>query len=102
MEQQQSPEKEALHKAARVLGGQASLAEACGYSDRRHVWPWFNDPKRRVLPEKCPLIEKATRRVAEERGDQTLVVSCEELRPDVEWAVLRAAASTAEPAGQGA
>lgn len=74
-------EKAALERAADVLGGQAALAAICGYPDRRHVWPWFNTD-RRVPPEKCPLIERATK----ERGE---VVTCEELRSDVEWSVLR-------------
>lgn len=82
------PEKAALRRAAEVLGGQAALAAACGYADRRHVWPWFNT-ERRVLPEKCPLIERATKAKAAEANDQTLVVTCEELRPDVAWDVLR-------------
>ena len=90
--------KNHLQRAARVLGGQAALAEACGYPDRRHVWPWLNTEGRRVLPEKCPLIEKATRRVAEERGDPSLVVTCEQLRPDVEWAVLRLSPASQEAA----
>lgn len=76
-----SPEKVALQRAASVLGGQAAVAAACGFSDRRHVWPWFNTD-RRIPAEHCPAIERATR----ERGD---VVVCEELRPDVAWGVLR-------------
>ena len=78
--------KAALQLAAEVLGGQAALADACGYPDRRHVWPWFNTD-RRVPAEKCPLIERATKATGRE-------VTCEELRPDVEWSVLRAPAAT--------
>lgn len=37
---------------------------------------------RRVPAERCPAIERATR----ERGQP---VMCEELRPDVDWGVLR-------------
>jgi DNA-binding transcriptional regulator YdaS (Cro superfamily) len=81
-------EKAALRRAADVLGGQAALAAACGYADRRHVWPWFNTD-RRVLPEKCPLIERATRAKAAEASDPSLIVTCEELRTDVAWDVLR-------------
>ncbi len=36
----------------------------------------------RVPAEWCPSIERATR-------DQGAVVTCEELRPDVEWSALR-------------
>lgn len=74
-------EKAALHRAAELLGGQAAVAAACGFSDRRHVWPWFNTA-RRVPAEHCPAIERAT-------GG---AVRCEELRPDVAWSVLREAA----------
>lgn len=76
-----SPEKLALHRAAGILGGQAALAELLGYQDRRNVWPWFNTD-RRFPAEHCPLVERATR----EKGN---VVTCEELRPDVAWDVLR-------------
>jgi DNA-binding transcriptional regulator YdaS (Cro superfamily) len=70
--------KAALIKASHILGGQAALASALGFSDRRSVWPWFNTD-RRVPAEHCPAIERAT------NGQ----VRCEELRPDVAWAVLR-------------
>lgn len=76
-----TPEKAALMRAAEVVGGQAALASAIGFSDRRHVWPWFNTD-RRVPAEHCPAIERATR----ERGAPVL---CEELRPDIPWSVLR-------------
>ena len=76
-------EKAALQRAADVLGGQAALASACGYPDRRHVWPWFNTD-RRVPAEKCPAIEQATLAKGADK-----VVRCEELRPDVQWGVLR-------------
>lgn len=75
------PEKAALIRAAEVVGGQAALASAIGFTDRRHVWPWFNTD-RRVPAEHCPAIERATR----ERGSPVL---CEELRPDIPWSVLR-------------
>jgi DNA-binding transcriptional regulator YdaS (Cro superfamily) len=85
-------EKQALRRAAEVVGGQAALAAVLGFNDRRNVWPWFNDPKRRVPAEHCPAIEKATR----ERGAPVL---CEELRPDVAWEVLRLQAGQAQTSG---
>jgi DNA-binding transcriptional regulator YdaS (Cro superfamily) len=92
-------EKEALRRAADALGGQAALASACGLTDRRSVWPWFNDPKRRVPAERCPSIERATRAVAASKGDPSLIVTCEELCHDVDWGVLREqTAHEAEPA----
>lgn len=82
-------EKAALTRAAKVLGGQAALAAAIGFSDRRHVWPWFNTD-RRIPAEHCPAIERATRAAGEP-------VTCEELRPDVAWGVLREQVAAAEP-----
>lgn len=82
-----SPEKVALQRAAEVLGGQVGVATACGFTDRRHVWPWFNT-SRRVPAEHCPAIERATREKAV--ADPTIEpVTCEQLRPDVAWEVLR-------------
>ncbi len=81
MPEEITPEKAALKRAADLLGGQAALAAACGFSDRRHVWPWFNTD-RRVPAEHCPAIELATRAAG-------APVLCEELRPDVQWGVLR-------------
>lgn len=68
-------EQAALAEAARLLGGQAALALACGYGDRRNVWPWFNRGYQ-VPAVCCPLIELAT-------GGQ---VRAEALRSDVAWA----------------
>lgn len=80
--------KAALRKAASVCGGQSAIATLLGYPDRRHVWPWFNTD--RLFPsEHCPIVERETRRIAAERGDPSLIVTCEELRPDVAWEVLR-------------
>lgn len=82
------PRKLALQRAAQVLGGQAALASLLGYSDRRNVWPWFNTD--RPFPaEHCPVVEEATRAIAAERNDPSLVVTCEELCPSVKWGVLR-------------
>lgn len=87
MDAQTTP-KAALARAAAALGGQAALASAIGFQDRRAVWPWFNQD-RRVPAEHCPKIERETRRIADEKGDPSLVVTCEQLRPDVAWDVLR-------------
>lgn len=71
------PEKRALVRAAAILQGQAALAAALGYTDRRCVWPYFSTA-RQFPPEQCPAVERATAL----RGQ---VVTCEELRPDVPW-----------------
>lgn len=86
-----SPEKLALERAAKVLGGQAAMAKLLGYKDRRGVWPYFNTD-RPFPPEHCPTVERATR----EKGEP---VVCEDLRPDVDWPYVRsqAAQTTTEP-----
>jgi len=81
MTKELSPEKAALHRAAAILGGQAALAVLLGYRDRRNVWPWLNTT-REFPAEHCPTVERLTR----EKGKPVL---CEELRPDVEWVVVR-------------
>jgi DNA-binding transcriptional regulator YdaS (Cro superfamily) len=54
---------------------------------------------REVPAERCPAIERLTREVASAKGDSSLIVTCEELRPEVDWAVLRKeSAPDAEPA----
>lgn len=80
-----SPEKAALHRAVKIVGGQAALAAMLGYADRRNVWPWLNTD-RRLPAEHCPVIERATNGA----------VRCEDLRPDVAWDVLRAQAGQEE------
>lgn len=65
-------------KAANLLGGQASLARAMGVQPPTvNQWAKGDRP---VPAERCPQIEQLT-----DGG-----VKCEELRPDVNWAVLRA------------
>jgi len=87
MDHQIAPEKAALERAARVLGGQAALASLLGYADRRNVTPWFKTS--RAFPaEYCPVVERATREKHRQDPEAT-VVTCEELRPDVPWSVLR-------------
>jgi DNA-binding transcriptional regulator YdaS (Cro superfamily) len=58
-------------------GRQSSLARAIG-ADSQLVWQWARG-MRQVPADRCPAIERAT-------GGE---VRCEELRPDVEWSVLR-------------
>ena len=71
---------EALHKAVAKAGGQTALAGMIGRGIKQpHVYGWLNSSNPDQMPpaEYCPAIEKATG------------VPCEELRPDIEWAVLR-------------
>lgn len=64
-------------------GRQSAIAGAID-SQPQLVWQWSRGI-RRVPAEKCPLIERAT-------GG---AVTCEELRPDVAWDVLRLQAAGA-------
>lgn len=54
--------------------------------------------ERRVPAERCPQIERETRRVAREKGDASLIVTCEQLRDDVAWEVLREQSADAKAA----
>lgn len=70
-------ENKAISKACAVLGGQAMLARAIGVSP-----PTVNQWCKGIRPvpaERCPAIERVT-------GG---TVRCEDLRPDVDWSVLR-------------
>lgn len=44
-----------------------------------------------VPAEHCPAIEAYTRRIADEKAEPSMVVTCEQLRDDVQWGVLRTA-----------
>ncbi|WP_415860420.1 transcriptional regulator [Pectobacterium aroidearum] len=69
----------AIKEACRIAGGQAALARFLGVSP-----PTINQWVMGVRPvpaERCPSIEKAT----------NSTVTCESLRPDVDWAYLRGA-----------
>lgn len=71
---QTTPET-AIVRAIRLGGGITKLARELSVSSHAVVYQWT---KTRVPAEKCPDIEKITG------------VRCEELRPDVNWSVLRA------------
>lgn len=73
---------EHLHRAVTILGGQTATARAIGRNLKQaHIYKWLNSPNPDVMPpaEYCPAIERATKGV----------VRCEDLRPDVDWSVLR-------------
>ena len=62
---------------------QSSLAAKLGMKNSVLVNQWVNGV-RQVPAERCPAIERAT-------GG---AVRCEDLRPDVEWGVLRSETTT--------
>ena len=66
-----------LQRACDVFGGVSGLARRLGVKAPT-VSQWVSG-KRPIPAERCPQIEEATRGV----------VRCEDLRPDVNWAVLR-------------
>ena len=71
----------AIRRAVEAVGGQAALARALDVKPPT-VNQWVSG-QRPVPTERCPEIEAATG------------VRCEELRPDVNWAVLRGPAADA-------
>lgn len=73
-----------IDKAARVIGSAAALARLLQIT--RGAVAQYKEQGRKVRAEHCPIIERETRA----RGE---VVTCEELRPDIDWSVLRRGAS---------
>ncbi len=89
---------EPLERAIAATGGASALASLLTVSGSApHMWL----ARKKVPAEHCPKIERETRRIAAERGDEALVVTCEELRPDVAWDVLRMQAVPAAEAAHG-
>jgi DNA-binding transcriptional regulator YdaS (Cro superfamily) len=77
---------------SRTFGSQAGLARMLEVTPGL-VAQWH----RRAVPlERCLQIERRSREIARERDDASLVVRCEDLRPDVDWRVLR---ENPEPVG---
>ncbi|MCL2656846.1 MAG: helix-turn-helix domain-containing protein [Betaproteobacteria bacterium] len=71
--------------AIALLGGPSKAAATLNVTIQAVCF--WRDGKRRLPAERCPAIERAT-------GG---AVTCEELRPDVDWAYLRGTAPSAEP-----
>lgn len=65
-----------LDRAIRLAGGMTQMARDLGLKGHAVIYQWT---KNRVPADHCPDIEELTG------------VRCEELRPDVNWAVLRIA-----------
>ena len=66
-----------LDRAITAAGGITKLASALGVKGHQVIHQWR---LKRVPAERCPAIERVT----------DGAVLCEQLRPDVDWAVLRA------------
>lgn len=72
-------------KAVAAFGTQQRMALALGVTEGR-VSQW----RRTGVPlGRCIELESLTRRMAAERHDPSLVVACEDLRPEHDWHVLR-------------
>lgn len=69
-------DKNLISIAAQAVGSRSELARIIGVS-KGAVWQWEHE--RRIPAERCPAIERATNGA----------VTCEEMRPDVDWAYLR-------------
>lgn len=67
----------AFKNACRVVGGQSAMARLLGVSSPT-VNQWANGV-RPIPSDRCPEIEKVTNGV----------ITCEDLRPDVDWKYLR-------------
>ncbi len=67
-----------LDRVVQYFGSQLALARACNLSTGMAVTQWR---KRGVPPQHCLRIERLTKGA----------VCCEDLRPDLDWAVLRCA-----------
>lgn len=74
--------EDALDKAVSAIGTMQILADHLGVT-KGAVGQWKLNG-RKIPAEHCPLIERLANRA----------VTCEDLRPDVDWAYLRAAVST--------
>lgn len=73
--------KDAAEKAVKVLGGPVKAARTLLGNGEKYqtVQSWIAN---RVPADHCPAVERETRAA----GD---VVTCEEMRPDIPWSVLR-------------
>ncbi len=78
-----------LDRAVEMVGTQALLASALGVT-KSAIGQW-KEEGRRVPAEHCPVIERLT----------AGAVRCEELRPDIEWSVLRTADLRSHEAAHG-
>ena len=81
MSKKPRPQRDALAAAIKVLGGPVNAARILLSDGSKYqtIQSWLAN---RVPSDHCPAVERETRA----RG---AVVTCEELRPDIPWGVLR-------------
>jgi DNA-binding transcriptional regulator YdaS (Cro superfamily) len=80
-----TPSQLAAAKAVAFLGGPVKAAALLEVPEGRYqtVQSWLRN---RVPAEYCPVIERAMRERASSEDD---IVTCEQLRPDIAWEVVR-------------
>lgn len=78
------PKVPAVLRACTLVDGAGNLAALVGVTQPA-VYQWLHG-LRRVPAARCPAVERATKGA----------VRCEELRPDVDWAILRVPAQAQE------
>lgn len=79
----------AVWKAIKAFRTQELMADALGV-EQSTISAWGSGD-RPVPTQHCPAIEKKTKAIAKAKQDPSLIVMCEELRPDIDWAALRTA-----------
>lgn len=77
-----------LERAIESLGGAKALADAIGVSANAPLM-WITRGKGKAPPGRCPAIELATREAVAKGIPSAVIVTCEELAPEVPWHVLR-------------
>lgn len=77
---------QAIERAIKSFGSQVAMASALGVKQPT-ISEWLRE-ERRVPAERCPDIERGTRE-RHALNSEKPIVTCEELRPDVAWDVLR-------------
>jgi DNA-binding transcriptional regulator YdaS (Cro superfamily) len=78
-----------VQKAIELCGSQTELARRCGVK-QQHVWKWLHE-LRAVPAERAIAIEIAT-------GG---AVTCEQLRPDIRWDLIRKNCPCADSSQEG-
>lgn len=78
---------QAVWRAIKTFGSQDVMADYLGV-EQQTVSSWGSGD-RPVPAKRCASIERGTREIAQKKRDPSLIVTCEELRPDFDWAALR-------------
>ncbi|MGL5733858.1 MAG: transcriptional regulator [Beijerinckiaceae bacterium] len=92
-----------VKRAIRAHGTLSALAASANVKPQ-FVSQWLLEPGddrwRRIPDGLCPGLERSTGIAADEKGDASLRVTCEELRPDIAWARIQDRAWRWHPKGR--